>query len=58
MVSLETLDASRNQLTEIPVQLSKSRTLSELFFNDNYLTEIPPRIMSMPSLKILEAESK
>lgn len=58
MKSLETLNFCKNRLREIPLELAKSTSITELFFNDNYLVEIPTKIMSMKNLKVFEAESK
>lgn len=57
MKSLETLNLEKNHLIEIPLELSKSTTLTELFVSDNqHLTEIPTKIMAMQSIRVLEAE--
>lgn len=56
MKSLETLNMCKNRLTEIPLELATSTSLAELFLNDNDLIEIPTKVMSMNSLKVLEAE--
>lgn len=56
--ALETLDLCRNRLQEVPVQLADSTTLCGLFLSENNLCEIPTKIMSMPQLKVFEAESK
>lgn len=58
MKMLTTLNFSKNCLAEIPLELSESKTLAELYLNDNLLCEIPAKIVSMPSLRVLEAESK
>lgn len=58
MQSLETLNLSKNQLTKIPLELADSTSITELFFNDNNLIEVPTKIMAMQNLKIIEAERK
>lgn len=59
MKSLSTLNASKNRLTEIPLELAASTTVMEILLNDNCtLVEIPTKIMAMQSLKLLEAERK
>lgn len=57
MKMLTTLNFTKNCLAEIPLELADSKTLTEIFLNDNLLREIPAKIMSMPSLRVLEAES-
>lgn len=57
MKMLTTLNFSKNCLAEIPLELAESKTLTELYLNDNLLREIPAKIVSMPSLRVLEAES-
>lgn len=57
MKSLETLNFCKNKLTELPIELARCTSLSELLVNDNEIVEIPTKIMSMSSLKVLEAES-
>lgn len=56
MKSLETLNLCKNRLTNLPLELEKSTSLAKLLLNDNDLNEIPTKIMSMQSLRILEAE--
>lgn len=58
MKSLGTLNFSKNRLTEIPSPLANSSTICELYFNDNNIVEIPTEILSMPKLRIFEADSK
>lgn len=58
MKSLETLNISKNRLREIPLELARSTSIVELFLNDNDIIEIPNKVMSMQSLKVLEAERK
>lgn len=58
MKSLETLNLSKNRISELPADLAKCTSLAELFLNDNDLIEVPTKISSMDSLKILEAERK
>lgn len=58
MKSLGTLNASKNRLTEIPLELAASTSIIELFLNDNYLLEIPTKVMGMHNLKVFEAERK
>lgn len=58
MKSLETLNLSKNQLREIPLEVAASTSITELFFNDNCLSEVPTKIMTMQNLKIFEAERK
>lgn len=58
MKSLGTLNACKNRLTEIPLELAASTSIMELFLSDNYLIEIPTKIMGMQSLKVFEAERK
>lgn len=57
MKMLTTLNFSKNHLAELPLELAESKTLAELYLNDNLLREIPTKIVSMPSLRVLEAES-
>lgn len=58
MKSLVTLNASKNRLTEIPLELATSTTIMELLLNDNYLIEIPTKIIGMQNLKVFEADRK
>lgn len=58
MKSLESLNYCKNRIKEIPLELARSTSISELFFNDNFLVEIPTKIMSMQNLKLFEAERK
>lgn len=58
MKSLGTLNACKNRLTKIPLELAASTSITELFLSDNYLLEIPAKIMGMQSLKVFEAERK
>lgn len=58
MKSLETLILSKNQFARIPVELSNCATITELFLSDNNIIEIPTKIMSMPNIKVIEAERK
>lgn len=58
MKSLVTLNVSKNRITEIPLALAASTSIMELFINDNYLIEIPTKIMGMKNLKVFEAERK
>lgn len=58
MKSLETLNLCKNHLTRLPLELAKSTSLAELLLNDNDLIEIPTKIMSMQTLRVLEAERK
>lgn len=58
MTSLETLKMCKNRLTEIPLELAASTSITELFLNDNNLIEVPTQIMAMQSLKVFEAERK
>lgn len=58
MKSLETLNLCKNRLTKLPLDLAKSASLVELFVNDNDLIEIPTKILSIQSLRILEAERR
>lgn len=58
MKSLETLILSKNQIAHIPVELSNCTTMTEILLSDNNIIEIPTKIMSMPNLKVMEAESK
>lgn len=56
MKSLVTLNVSKNRLTQIPLALAASTSIMELFLNDNYLVEIPAKIMAMENLKVFEAD--
>lgn len=56
MKSLGTLNVSKNRLTQIPLALAASTSLTELFLNDNHLVEIPAKIMAMENLKVFEAD--
>lgn len=58
MKSLETLNMCKNRVTEIPLELAASTSITELFLNDNNLIEVPTQIMAMQSLKVFEAERK
>lgn len=58
MKSLVTLNVSKNRLTQVPLALAASTSLTELFLNDNYLVEIPAKIMAMENLKVFEADRK
>lgn len=58
MKSLETLIVCKNRISEIPLELAASTSITELLINDNELVEIPTKIMSMQGLKVFEAERK
>lgn len=56
MVNLETLDFSKNLLTEIPMELANCTRLNELMFNDNKIVQIPTKIINLPELEVFEAD--
>lgn len=58
MANLETLDFSKNLLTEIPIELSNCLHLNELLFNDNKITQIPTKIINLPQLEVFEADGR
>lgn len=58
MKSLETAIFSKNHIRSVPVELSACSTLRELLLSDNDIVEIPTKIMTMPNLKVFEAESE
>lgn len=51
--TLHVLYLSGLQLESLPEELSSLRHLRELHCNDNALTEIPPVVMRLPSLQLL-----
>lgn len=58
MIQLETIDFSKNLLRKIPIELSECINLNEALFNDNYITEIPVKIIILPKLEVFEADRK
>ena len=51
--SLRSLHLGSNQLSALPVELSKLRFLSVLVLNFNEFDEVPPSILRLPLLKAL-----
>lgn len=58
MTQLETIDFSKNLLRKIPIELSACINLNEVLFNDNFLTEIPIKVIILPKLEVFEADRK
>lgn len=56
MINLETLDFSKNAVSVIPSELAKCQLLNELLFNDNYINQIPTKVITLPRLEVFEAD--
>lgn len=51
---LRALHLERDGLTELPGNISKLAALEELYLNGNQLERVPPPLMMMPKLKLIE----
>lgn len=56
---LRVLECCKNKITYIPISLAKCTALEELNLNDNEsLYEVPDRILALPRLEYIYADSK
>lgn len=57
--NLEIFYAYKNELQQIPIELSDCKNLIEINFDDNLdIREIPSKIFNLPKLQIVQVDRK